>query len=949
MESTMAESSKRFVALAIGLCVVLAQTHGAATAADGVDEEYAARLREVIKLLYSPQPATRDSAFAAVRRFGGMAVRPLMDVLKDKNPDARRVALCALSDLGPRARPAVPLLIDMLATKDDDTRWWAITTLGTIGPAAERARPLLIDILAQDKNAELRRASVVALRHMAHSDKTAMQAFTRALKDPDEEVRVISADALGRYKGPDLDLCIAALLESLNDKEATVRAIALEALGGIKPMKAEVVSALVAALGDSETGGYAERALRKLEKDARSALLAALEDKNPTVRWRAISCLGNGRTVPLPAMLTALGDSDDNVRATAAYYLIDLDEKIKPALKSLANSLNDSNKRVRWHIAWIHLKFAWDPQPATAVVLKLLEDPDDGFVAVVANSLRDIGTPAIPILRKALRNQNATVRKHAGLVLLAIGPGAVPDLLDALKDPDAGVRWQAVGNLCQVAYDRSKDELTARLVIASLMTALAKDANKEVRAEAATCLALLAAKATVAVPALIDALDDREPIVHYAAMRALAAIGPAAKPALPRLVEMVENAPADRPAQEEVRALIANVDNDSYALRSKATHALERLGRIAVTPLREALEKSPSLEANRRLRTLLDRLERQEREYGVAAVVALGGIGVEARSAVPVLLATLNDKARSREMHMCVARALGTIHSENPAVVAALTSMLRDKDGVVRLACVCGNESPPVAARAALISALSDSHSEFGMSVVAAAAKALGAMGPDAADAVPALIGLVKKKSHGAVAAAIALRKVGPAGKQAIPAFIDLLQHVDDDRDKVRVCEPCVPQGTIAVATAESLAHFGPDSRAAIPALIRALVCSNPSTRNSAVEALPRIDPDWEKNAIPILLKELTEAKTQSSRSQVIWVLMCRGPLAKDAVPHLLPFLQHADDDLRLGAVNALAAIGPAAAVAIPKLTPLLQDDSDVICQAAAVALKKIDDKMASR
>ena len=205
-------------------------------------------------------------------------------------------------------------------------------------------------------------------------------------------------------------------------------------------------------------------------------------------------------------------------------------------------------------------------------------------------------------------------------------------------------------------------------------------------------------------------------------------------------------------------------------------------------------------------------------------------------------------------------------------------------------------------------------------------------MGPDAADAVSALMDLVKKKSPGAVAAARALRKVGPAGKQAIPAFIDLLQHDDD----------------LAVTAAESLGHF----RGRIPCGHSRpdwLVAGKDSTRDGAVAALPLIDPEWRHTAVPILLKELAETKKLSVRVQVIWVLTCMGPLAKDAVPHLVPFLQHADDEFRLHAVNALGAIGPDAGVAVPRIIPLLKDDSDVICQAAAAALKKIDNKTASR
>jgi hypothetical protein len=66
--------------------------------------------------------------------------------------------------------------------------------------------------------------------------------------------------------------------------------------------------------------------------------------------------------------------------------------------------------------------------------------------------------------------------------------------------------------------------------------------------------------------------------------------------------------PAGVPEEEKLTRLIADLDSEQFAVRERAAQELERLGEQAETSLRQALKKSPSLEARRRMEGLLDRL-----------------------------------------------------------------------------------------------------------------------------------------------------------------------------------------------------------------------------------------------------------------------------------------------------------------------------------------------------
>jgi HEAT repeats len=63
--------------------------------------------------------------------------------------------------------------------------------------------------------------------------------------------------------------------------------------------------------------------------------------------------------------------------------------------------------------------------------------------------LGKIGSPAVPVLRKALQDENHKVRGAAREALRKIGTDAVPPLVQALTDKDLGVRGDAAGRTHQ--------------------------------------------------------------------------------------------------------------------------------------------------------------------------------------------------------------------------------------------------------------------------------------------------------------------------------------------------------------------------------------------------------------------------------------------------------------------------------------------------------------------
>jgi HEAT repeat protein len=224
------------------------------------------------------------------------------------------------------------------------------------------------------------------------------------------------------------------------------------------------------------------------------------EESPHFVGWGAVGEEG------IPALLTALKDSDANVRAEAACDLGQLGPRAKATVPGLRVALSDEDAHVRAFAAEALLRA--DPADAlgVAALVEALTDGDAAVRLAAAGALADLGAPARPAeggLRKALTG-----------------------------DRDAAVRTAAAYALGQLALDAPPASRDTREAVAALAKALREDKEKEVRLWAAKALLKCGPGAASASAALGAALRDEESDVAQVAADALARLGPGAAPLL---------------------------------------------------------------------------------------------------------------------------------------------------------------------------------------------------------------------------------------------------------------------------------------------------------------------------------------------------------------------------------------------------------------------------------
>jgi len=191
---------------------------------------------------------------------------------------------------------------------------------------------------------------------------------------------------------------------------------------------------------------------------------------------------------------------------------------------------------------------------------------------------------------------------------------------------------------------------------------------------------------------------------------------------------------------------------------------------------------------------LIGKLADPDRDVRRAAALDLGYIGSPARDAVPALVQMLRTDPIG-SVREAAAGALVEIDPGGPDVVPTLIEAL----GV----------------------------GWSGLSI--AAADALGVVGPEARDAVPALVKMMldarSVPTH--EAAADALGNIGPDARDAVPALVDSL-GADDAYGPVR-------------SDAEALGKIGPEAREAVASLVEALDDQRSTVRAAVAVALGQI------------------------------------------------------------------------------------------------------------
>ena len=244
---------------------------------------------------------------------------------------------------------------------------------------------------------------------------------------------------------------VASAIEALKADEPNARMEAANTLGFMREGAADAVPALVDVLEDSyePVRRNAIYALGAIGKPAVEPLIDALDsekeafDMEPILHIcdpaHGLSAIGASA---VPALISALKDVRENIRASAAYALGEMGPAAAEAVDGLIALLTDESEEVRRHatsaLGMIKAQIS-KTVPALMAVLENRDDTDLAFFA--AQALTRIGpdaAEAVPALREALMSESAYVRGFSSEALSRIGTA---EALQALVPFLRTARW----------------------------------------------------------------------------------------------------------------------------------------------------------------------------------------------------------------------------------------------------------------------------------------------------------------------------------------------------------------------------------------------------------------------------------------------------------------------------------------------------------------------------
>lgn len=373
-------------------------------------------------------------------------------------------------------------LLVLLGKWEGEIPYKLSSAIQTVGPLSAPHVPKLLE-LAGGTQDTVSIAALEVLRRMGPAATSALPQLRALLESPKWNIRLAAAGTLGAIEPRD-DAFMPVLLRGLADRKVNVRAAAARRLAKVARPVPGLVSALIAALQDTSAEsrnvrGFASAALVHIGKAALPELAIALQkdralllDDHFVWIWNALA--------PVPSI-------DD-------------------VLNLLTNALRDPDAATRKRAATVLGKFESIPEPARIGLRSALGDTSPGVRLEAADALVQRGEPAVTV---------------------------VPSLVSFLTDEDSNSCWTALLILqkLEAAAAPAIPELVRALALTGGVSAgFGGNSNAPQAARALTRIGIRA------IPALINALDDKNPQVRGLAAEALGDIGPAAAPAVPALM-----------------------------------------------------------------------------------------------------------------------------------------------------------------------------------------------------------------------------------------------------------------------------------------------------------------------------------------------------------------------------------------------------------------------------
>jgi HEAT repeat protein len=428
---------------------------------------------------------------------------------------------------------------------------------------------------------------------------------------------------------------------------------------------------------------------------------------------------------------------------------------------------------------------------------------------------------------------------------------------------------------------------------------------------------------------LTKRLTSKDAEVRAKALRAIADMGPDARPALadlmkslrdsdPEVVKVAEIALKNLEpwTTKDLPVLGAGLRDSSASVRLFALGAIKSLGAEARPALASLLQASGDADA----------------EVGHTALAVVKALGPLTADDVPVLVKALEDKSfkvRGNAIDLLKGMGVEAKSAAGPlaAVVAehhpALT--VAAIEAIAKIGPDARNVTLPKSKTRTVYTTLLGELDHKDEMVRTAALNALDKLGPAEAGDLASLRTMLKRRTGTAESRCFAVKALDSLGADAKPAVTELVDVFLDDADlKVRQL------------AGKALMGFARDLKSSMAAIARRITDEDGEVRTSALKILAAGTPEA-KDTLEALRTALDD-KIAGNRALAAQVLGEFGADAAPALEGLLTVLMASEPEPRKQAAIALGRIGKAARVAVPAL----REAKEGLGDAAETALTRI-------
>ena len=816
----------------------------------------------------------------------------LIRALNDPNQGVRCAAVSSLQRTGLKAQPSIPTFLRMLKEDEPEVRCAAARSLYVvkmpIGGKASPDEPLVIAALleAMIEDEEVCATAAYTLGNMGLPGH---EALVKALGSENLCAR-LNASRICAERSDLSELAKPLLVESLETENQELRWYAALGLAHTKEVP-DVAMAVLRDILEHKDESHTQLRDRVVGVSRRighagiPCLAVAAKDPVSSIRRGAIYCLGNmpdGDDEIVPVLIAALRDQDWTVRIAAIEALGEKADRAQRVLPDLEAMLKDTKSRVRLSAADVLTRVDSEAaaKAGAETLLGLLGEQDAYVQQTAASELVQLGRDidaVMPVLLNGLRSRQRAGDTPSDILaaqtLAVIGPKTAENeevlalLAKMLEDRDRTARATAMNTLATIAPDRE-------WLITSLVNALG-NGDEEERLSVFRALKKMGPLAKAAIPAL-EELCRSDIRLRSSADEVLDAILAEDVKRFrsdidPRVVSMLlgigtDDMDADRQAgatltslgQQAVPDLIRVLSDKKYRLRSKAAYALAIIGP----------DVSGTDEAIPHLIELTDDYSPRAR---YSAVRALAAIDAPANVTLPVFLKALHD-----DDHQVVgeaAKALTEMGPEAKPALPALVEAMKQEGRASLAASVISDIGPDASLVPALLQIVKKGQSDTRDGSRASAMHVLRLLGPAAEDATADLVPILRNEGDQdlRVQAAQVLGAIGVEAAEAVPDLKKIA--LDDRRD-----------WGIRLACAGALKRVDPESVEAVSIIREAMDEESLEVRHGAVTALAAINPTADEEVVRLLGKALSDPDADI-RYKAILTLTLNGANTRPIIP----------------------------------------------------------------